>query len=184
MPVPLLRARRVQVLAASVLLSGTLVSPGAAAAQRELGLTAFEYAARFECGRFGWYGGPENIGAGVLYETRILVRNPGDEVVLHGTITASRGRQVRIPPTSLETGDTIDFHCNDLFRRYYPGEPWYGWTWFPIRGFLVIRSERELDVVGVYTASPDRNFATQHSERVPARRVIVPFELPGSLSRD
>jgi CARDB len=42
-----------------------------------------------------------------------------------------------------------------------------------VKGFVVIESSQELDVVAVYTAAPTKGVETIHTERVPARRIEV-----------
>jgi len=44
-----------------------------------------------------------------------------------------------------------------------------------LKGFVVIESGLELDVVAVYTAAPERGqVVALHTERVPARRLPTP----------
>jgi hypothetical protein len=42
-----------------------------------------------------------------------------------------------------------------------------------VKGFVVIESPVELDVVSVYTAAPEKGVETIHTERVPARRIEI-----------
>ena len=42
-----------------------------------------------------------------------------------------------------------------------------------VKGFVVIESPSELDVVAVYTAAPAKGVETIHTERVPARRMEI-----------
>lgn len=69
-------------------------------------------------------------------------------------------------PAALKPDQALEIDCTDVGRRLDTG------TRF-VKGFVVIQSSVELDVVGVYTAtnSPDGRVAVLELERVPVRRI-------------
>jgi hypothetical protein len=160
--------------AAAALLAG----PGPAAAQPTPLRNFFtEYAVKFVCGGAQAFESRPVFLDG-LYATAVNVHNPGDPVTLERKVAVATLREggsisgfVRLP---LGRDQAIEFSCEDILAQARL-DPRSFHT-----GFLVIHTppRQELDVVAVYTAGPGR-LAAFHTERVPARSVSAPFELPG-----
>ena len=129
---------------------------------------AFQYAAKFVCGK-----SEGKVVAPGVYFTAVNVHNP--------TYTAIRFRvkiAVALPgltpgPVSkffdakLGPDEALEIDCPDIFK-YAETDANF------LKGFVVIESDVELDVVAVYTAAGgDEQVETLHTERVPARRLEV-----------
>ena len=145
----------------------------------------FQYAAKLICGK-----SDGKILAPGVYFTAVNVHNP--------TYTKVGFRvKVAVALPGLQPGPISEFHdaqlgpdealeidCPDIFNPEifkFPKPIRRGF----LKGFVVIESKVELDVVAVYTASGGEKYVeTLHTERVPARRpkagqeVCVDFELP------
>jgi hypothetical protein len=69
-------------------------------------------------------------------------------------------------PATLKGDQALEIDCTDIARRAPPIHSRF------FKGFVVIQSQTELDVVGVYTAapSPDGKVVALEIERVPVRR--------------
>jgi hypothetical protein len=87
-------------------------------------------------------------------------------------------------PTGLGPDQTFEIDSLDIHRHTDTGRDEF------VKGFVIIESSLELDVVGVYTAAGSTKFVeTMEIERVPARRVRggladlvpVPDPNPGTL---
>jgi hypothetical protein len=127
-----------------------------------------EYAVKAICGTPADRPGALAQGA---YYTAVNIHNPNAEPIRFRqkvATTAPNQEPGGITPfwdSALRPDQALEIDCNDMFRRA------------PIRsrflkGFLVIQSPADLDVVGVYTAapSPTGTVAALEIERVPARR--------------
>ena len=125
----------------------------------------FQYAVKFICGK-----SPSRILAPGAYFTAINVHNP-----TRGTIGFSKkvaialpeekpGRVSRFFDARLRTDEALEIDCPDILRHADSTDDF-------LKGFVVIQSRVELDVVAVYTAAgaTDR-VETLHIERVPPRR--------------
>jgi CARDB/BNR/Asp-box repeat len=147
----------------------------------------FQYAAKFVCGKPG--GG--ELAPGV-YFTAINVHNPTERGVRFRKKVAVAGRRERPGPVSrffdakLGPDEALEIDCPDIRRHAGVHEEF-------LKGFVVIESETELDVVAVYTAAgEDRQVETLHVERVPPRRAqaglpdLIPLADPktGFCKRD
>src|SRR3954469_10856868 len=105
------------------------------------------------------------------YYTAINVHNPGSETVRFRqkvALTQAGQQPGPISPfweSALRPDQALEIDCSDIFRRVQTR------TRF-IKGFVVIQSPSDLDVVGVYTAAPSERgtVAALEIERVPARR--------------
>jgi hypothetical protein len=172
---------RVCAAVAALALAGALGTAltGPAAAQPKNALTNFftEYAVKFVCGGLRPVADlPPTSLLGGNYATAINVHNPGERTVIAHKVagpTVQGGFTPFASTRPLRQDDVVEFDCNGILAqaRMPPG----GF----VTGFFVIRAPRELDVVAVYTAGPIRGeVASLHTERVPARRVAVPFTLP------
>jgi hypothetical protein len=125
----------------------------------------FQYAAKFVCGKPG--GG--ELAPGV-YFTAINVHNPTNHAVRFRKKVAVAGRRERPGPVSkffdakLGPDEALEIDCPDIRSHAGVHEEF-------LKGFVVIESDVELDVVGVYTAAGgDGEVETLEIERVPARR--------------
>ena len=143
---------------------------------------AFQYAAKFVCGK-----SEGKVVAPGVYFTAVNVHNP--------TYTTVRFRiKIAVALPGLEPGpvskffdaklgpdQALEIDCPDIFK-YAKTEADF------LKGFVVIETDVELDVVAVYTAAGrDGEVATLHTERVPARRQGAPCKpdtipVPGSVA--
>jgi hypothetical protein len=146
----------------------------------------FQYAAKLVCGK-----STGKIVAPGEYFTAVNVHNPTYK-------TVGLRAKVAVALQGLQSGSISEFHdaelgpdgaleidCPDIFNPeiFKFSEPIKRGF---LKGFVVIESEVELDVVAVYTAvGSEKLVETMHMERVPARRlrkvfheVCVDFEPP------
>lgn len=147
----------------------------------------FQYAAKFVCGK------PDGgeLAPGV-YFTAINVHNPTERGVRFRKKIAVAGRREKPGPVSrffdakLGPDEALEIDCPDIRRHAQVHEEF-------LKGFVVLESQTELDVVAVYTAAgDDGQVETLHVERVPARRAqaglpdLIPFPDPktGFCNRD
>ena len=147
----------------------------------------FQYAAKFVCGK------PE---AGELapgaYFTAINVHNPSEHGVRFRKKIAIAGHREKPGPVSrffdakLGPDQALEIDCPDIRKHAEVREKF-------LKGFVVLESEAELDVVAVYTAAgDDGQVETIDVERVPARRAqaglpdLIPLADPktGFCKRD
>ena len=126
----------------------------------------YQYAAKFVCGR------PDR---GVLapgtYFTAVNVHNPSRSTVELAAKVAVALPGLKPGPVSqfrkarLGSDEALEIDCADARAIAEIGDEF-------LKGFVVIESESELDVVAVYTAAGASDLVeTLHTERVPARRV-------------
>ena len=125
----------------------------------------FQYAAKFVCGRSGG----EVVARGA-YLTAVNVHNPEDTAVRFTVKVALALPGLKPGPVSpkrvaaLGADEALEVDCPDI-RRLAGTKARF------LKGFLVLESGHELDVVAVYTAAgADDEIRTLHIERVPARR--------------
>jgi hypothetical protein len=105
------------------------------------------------------------------YFTAINIHNPSAESGKFQFKIALTMPQVAPGPISqffgvgLKGDQAVEIDCTDIARRIQVRSRF-------LKGFVVIQSPTELDVVGVYTAanSPDGRVVTLEIERVPVRR--------------
>ena len=126
-----------------------------------------EYAVKIVCGT------PDRpaVAPGVYY-TAINVHNPSREGVPFQFKIALTQAGVSPGPVSqffqatLKGDQALEIDCTDIARRAPPPRSRF------YKGFVVIQSKTELDVVGVYTAatSADGRVTALEIERVPVRR--------------
>jgi hypothetical protein len=131
-----------------------------------------QYAVKFVCGKSG--GG---IVAPGTYFTAINVHNP-----LYSEVAFRVKAAIGLPgfkpgPVSpfldvrLGPDQALEIDCPDIPGLFKKLQPTPKLPEF-IKGFVVIESKTELDVVAVYTAAGrDGEVVTMHMERVPARVV-------------
>jgi hypothetical protein len=128
----------------------------------------FQYAVKFVCGEADERG----IVAPGQYFTAINIHNPSS------TRPVKFQWKIAIAPPGVKGGpiskffdaglkpdQALEIDCPDITRRS-PGVEFK-----PLKGFVVILSPCELDVVAVYTAQAKRGapVQTMHTERVPPR---------------
>jgi hypothetical protein len=125
----------------------------------------FQYAVKFVCGKPD--GGELAPG---LYFTAINVHNPNEHAVLFRKKVAVAGRRERPGPVSkffdakLGPDEALEIDCPDIRSHAQVHQEF-------LKGFVVIESDSELDIVAVYTAAgEDGQVETIEIERVPARR--------------
>lgn len=143
--------------------------------------TAFQYAAKFVCGKSAG----EVVAPGV-YFTAVNVHNPTYTTIRFRVKIAVALPGLKPGPVSkffdakLGPDEALEIDCPDIFKMAQTDAGF-------LKGFVVIESEVELDVVTVYTAAGGREgqVETLHTERVSPRRraagtreVCVDFEAP------
>lgn len=125
---------------------------------------AFQYAVKFVCGK-----SPGRVVAPGLYFTAINVHNPTEKPIrFQKKIAIALPFEKSVKPTKffdakLDRDEALEIDCPDILR-HLEARPSF------VKGFVVIESESELDVVAVYTAGVER-VETLHTERVPARHM-------------
>jgi hypothetical protein len=145
-------------------------------------MAALQYAAKFVCGKSDG----DELAPGV-YFTAINVHNPTGRDVKFSKKFALPGRE---PEESGETPKepigaqlkpdaTLEIDCPDI-RAHTGVHDGF------LKGFVVLESDVELDVVAVYTAAgADGQVETLHTERIPPRRGqaglpdLIPLPDPG-----
>ena len=149
--------------AVAVLLSLMLFSMvGAAAAQDTL---VVQYAAKLVCGRSNRRG----IAPGT-YFTAVNVHNPyRDSLSFRYKFALTRPNVIPGPITpwtaaTLNSDQALEIECTDSLLRIGGGFA---------KGFVVVETQRELDVVAVYTAAATTRVQTMTVDRVPPRRTVL-----------
>ena len=130
--------------------------------------TGFEYAVKFICGATPATN-PGLVARG-MYFTAINVHYPGKdntEFTKKFAIALPGEKAGRVSPfflAALKGDEALEIDCPDILRHLDAG----GF----VKGFAVIQSKVELDVVAVYTAaaSATGTVVALHTERVPARK--------------
>ena len=134
----------------------------------------FQYAAKFVCGK-----SPGEVVAPGVYFTAVNVHNPTyAPIALRAKVAIALpglqpGLVSEFYEAKLGPDEALEIDCPDIFNPeiFMFREPMQ--TDF-LKGFVVIESEVELDVVAVYTAaSSEGQVETLHTERVPARRTAA-----------
>ncbi len=139
--------------------------------QRELAQQGpVQYAVKFICGRSSGL-----IVAPGIYYTAINVHNPSKDLAfrkrlsLPGAEAETPGEVGKTFGAKLGTDQSLEIDCPDILKLA-PTQPKDGF----LKGFVVIESEFELDVVAVYTAGSlltRGQLVTMEIERVPARHI-------------
>ena len=129
-------------------------------------LTIFLYAAKFVCGK-----SDGRIVSPGQYFTAINVHNPGREGVHFRKKIAVALPSEKAGPVSrffearLGPDEALEIDCPDIQRHAGAGNERF------LKGFVVIESPTELDVVAVYTAAGSTGqIQTMALERVPAQK--------------
>ena len=144
----------------------------------------FQYAAKFVCGK-----SPGEIVAPGVYFTAINVHNPTYDSIRFAVKAAvalpglQPGSVSPFVGARLGPDEALEIDCPDVRKLLRVDHSEF------LKGFVVLESEVELDVVAVYTAAGrDGSVSTLHTERVPARRqtvrtqeACIDFERPFSV---
>jgi len=146
-----------------VLLSLLLPSiAGVAAAQDTL---VVQYAAKLLCGTSNRRG----VAPG-RYFTAVNVHNPHrDSLSFRYKFALTRPNVVPGPITlwtaaTLNSDQALEIECTDSLVRIGGGFA---------KGFVVVETQRELDIVAVYTAAATTRIQTMAIDRVPPRRTVL-----------
>jgi hypothetical protein len=133
---------------------------------------SLEYAAKFVCGTSAG-----DVAAPGVYFTAINVHNPNQTTVrLRWKVAVAEDHRLvsEFVDATLGPDEALEIDCPDI-RRQVSRDGF-------LKGFVVIESGLELDVVAVYTASPVRGqVTTLHTERVPARH-LAPAPAPTAFT--
>jgi len=143
-----------------------LLSVPAGARCQQLG--RFEYAVKFVCGPASAKPSVSVVAPGMYY-TAINVHNPNEKgFVFRKKIAIAlpeekAGRVTKFFEAKLGPDEALEIDCPDIMR-HADAEGF-------LKGFVVIESDLELDVVAVYTTTgATERVGTFFTERVPARR--------------
>lgn len=135
-------------------------------AQRPSPSGCYQYTVKYVCGK-----GDGKILAFGYYYTAINILNANDSTVTYTKKVVSAlpdrpGEATAPVSVSLKPGQAIEIDCPEIMEvvKYPPG------TRSPVtKGFVVIQSNRPLDIVAVYTAGDlNKRVESIHTERVPA----------------
>jgi hypothetical protein len=124
-----------------------------------------QYAAKLLCGMSKRPG----VAPG-RYFTAVNVHNPGRDSVLFRykfALTRPNAQPGPITPwtgASLRSDQALEIECTDSLIKLGGGFA---------KGFVVVETRRELDVVGVYTAAGTGWVQTLAIDRVPPRRTVL-----------
>jgi hypothetical protein len=139
--------------------------------------TKFQYAVKAVCGNFD----DTNLSRGI-YRTAINVHNPIDQSVDFAKKVTLAGRENEPPgrfsvtpfhKASLNPDAALEIDCQDLASFFCPiGEPPVCIDFIFIKGFVVIDSPVEVDVVAVHTARhSDGEVETMSVNQIEPRKV-------------
>ena len=132
----------------------------------------FEYAVKFVCGRSAATGAASGVVAPGPYFTAVNIHNPSlrQSVTFRHKLVAAfpnlkPGPIVWRAPATLRPDEAAEIDCAEILRSFVNQNrpPAF------LKGFVVLLSPIELDVVAVYTAGQP-TVSTLHTERVPARQ--------------
>jgi hypothetical protein len=161
-------------IASALAITLAVIALGASAAHAQVNFK-FEYAAKFVCGLSalapGAVPGTLPVAPGYYY-TAVNVHNPSTTdlnqiqkrfvIALPGEAV---GRKSGFTHEDLRADDAMEIDCPDIARRLDIGIGRF------VKGFVVIRSTAELDIVAVYASaiSPTGPVVSMTTERVPKR---------------
>ena len=149
---------------------GTVLLGAVAAPAQAPGIR--QYAAKFICGKTSGEQPATFLAAPGSYFTVINVHNPALSAPVEfrkkftvGLPNERAGRVSEFFPATLRADETMQTECRNIYGHLGVAVGTF------IEGFVVLEiRERELDVVGVYTAAPPSGgVSTLHMERVPGR---------------
>lgn len=131
----------------------------------------FEYAVKFVCGKSQPNPTQQQVVASGTYFTAVNVHNPwGTPVQFRKKFAIAlpsekAGDVSQFFQTQLGPDRAFEIDCGDIFNHLHSNAPF-------LKGFAVIESPSELDIVAVYTAAGSTGYVeTMELERVPARRM-------------
>lgn len=133
----------------------------------------FQYAVKFVCGRSQPNPTQQQVVATGTYFTAINVHNPWSfdkpvEFRKKFAIALPGEKAGDVSPffqTQLGSDKAFEIDCGDILKHLHSTAPF-------VKGFAVIESPVELDIVAVYTAAGStQQIETMELERVPARRM-------------
>lgn len=110
------------------------------------------------------------------YFTAINVHNPTHEPISFQKKVAiaspseQSGSVLNFSEVKLKPDSALEIDCPDIFSKHTDTSIGKGF----LKGFVVIESKVELDVVAVYTVTSKDGHVAIHMERVPARRHTTP----------
>lgn len=154
----------------------------ASAQQNKLAQLKFSYAVKFVC--FAADETPLQVVRG-FYGTAINVHNPslGQDVQFRKKVALALpgqqpGRVSEFVDARLGPNQAFEIDCADILSLSGNSARTF------VKGFLVLLTPKEFDVVAVYTARPlNGEVSTMHMERVPPRRLptfqLNPVPAPG-----
>jgi hypothetical protein len=125
----------------------------------------YQYSVKFVCG----YSDGKILGPGV-YHTAINIINPNVkrvDLVYKFSVArpGSTGILTDFVSFSLDSLKSFEIDCPEIMKRTRSNTKF-------LKGFVIIYSTKELDVVAVYTATGrDKMVESIHTERVPARKL-------------
>jgi hypothetical protein len=151
--------------------AAALAAPLPAAAQST---PQFEYAVKIVCGVISEDVAPLRDGA---YFTAVNIHNPGPLSVLFRrkvavALRVKAGKVTTLKTTGLKPDEAMYVDCSAIVAQLQENQVPNSSLGF-VDGFLVIQSQREIDVVAVYTAAPNDTgqVVTYHTERVLPRKM-------------
>ncbi len=127
-----------------------------------------QYATKFVCGK-----SPGTVVAPGTYWTAVNVHNPNNNAIAFRAKIAvalpglKPGHVSKFFDAKLGPDEALEIDCPDILERAEVKADF-------LKGFVVIESDVELDVVAVYTAAGSNGQIALHTERVPPRRVALP----------
>ncbi|HYR74730.1 MAG TPA: CARDB domain-containing protein [Pyrinomonadaceae bacterium] len=130
----------------------------------------FQYAVKFVCGKSPGPGQQQVVATGT-YFTAINVHNPFNDTVKFRkkiAVALPNEKAGKVSPffdVALKGDEALEIDCDDIYKHMHMNQTF-------LKGFVVIESKTELDVVAVYTAAgASGQVETMHVERFPPRRM-------------
>ncbi len=130
----------------------------------------FQYAVKFVCGKSPGHGQQQVVATGT-YFTAINVHNPFNDTVKFRkkiAVALPNEKAGKVSPffdVALKGDEALEIDCDDIYKHMHMNQTF-------LKGFVVIESKTELDIVAVYTAAgASGQVETMDVERVPPRRM-------------
>ena len=142
----------------------------------------FQYSVKVFCSLLATF--PDHILADGLYRTAVNIHNPTDdklEIALKVSLAkklsdltseeSPSGPPLPRKKVVLGTNETVEVDCGDIAGFFCPIDG-LCFDFAYLKGYLVIYSPAELDVVAIYTArTPDGQISAMDVEQVRARKI-------------
>lgn len=129
-----------------------------------------QYAVKFVCGKSPGPGQQQVVATG-NYFTAINVHNPFNDTVKFRkkiAVALPNEKAGKVSPffdVALKNDEALEIDCDDIFKHMHMNPTF-------LKGFVVVESKTELDIVAVYTAAgASGQVETMDVERVPPRRM-------------